>query len=773
MKKTIYTKILFAIYCVLFVSNWSITAQTKAGTYFRQIYTQTETPDYTFGDGTYAGWYFPFQLTTSTYPGFGFTVEFSTGDSPINRSIFIIGTEYQSGIDYCLDFKENNTYITVSRHVKQGNKAGFYDTDSWNKYLLDRNTNYVLNVEIDETRFRYSIYEKGFEKDIKYEYEFYGLASSYFRQRLMENRLSVAVNVKNYAVQSLSVYDLGYGIGVEPVIPEHSGTRYAYIINNNSNLYFRRDGSTGTTDYTKQAELSGSANDIWKITPVRQLSRTIDIYPVSINNMYKNTFIAPLNCSVQNDAYICEKATEDCSLWSIIKENDNNWYLRNSKSRGYLSIRYDSKSIGEYGIQKMDNVPIGGKWRFENVNLYTPLLTGYYTIRVAASNKFMSVLYKNIQDGAYVVQHSNDHSDAKVWYIEEQPEGTYSIKNMDTNKYLAVEGDSFSPNAYLIQKSTFNNSASEKWIIDRNGFYYTIKNFASGKPICIRYDYLSEDEYFIQVDINTQANTKQLDIQPVNFNIIGEPFGGMYMLRSTYSNKYLTVQNQSKQAGAYLVTTQNPEGKASWWTIEKENGGALAIRNVNSAMYLTVQNRSSNEGAYLVQQSFSNSPTGDALWHFHSSGIQSAKMYFINNVFSSKSIFIQDGSLAAGAYITQQTSNNEDLRMRWQLVPVSRTSDANFVTRKAEEKQEQSTPQLPFSRVNFTQFENNLWSIHSIERRIKNITVISINGIVTKSINLNSTEYQLDLSSLSTGIYIINVILDDESCETKKIRLRD
>ena len=769
MNKKAYIKIWITICFAICTSDWAIHSQTnKTNTdpFFRHIYTQTEIPDYTFGEGIYAGWYFPIQLTSSIYQGFGFSVEFSTGNAPINRSIFIIGTEYQSSIDYCLDFKENNSYITVSRHVKQGDKAGFYNTDSWNKQLLERNTNYVLNVEIDETRFRYSIYEKGFEKDIKYEYEFYGLASSYFRNELTKNRLSVAVNLKDYAVQSLTVYDLGFGVGVNPIIPENIGTRYAYIINNNSNLYLRRDGSTGTNDYTKQAQYSGSANDIWKITPMRQSSRNIDTYPVSIHNMYKNTFIAPLNCSIQSDAYICETPLDNCSSWKIIKEDDNNWNIRNATTNGYLSIRYDSKSTGEYGIQKMNSIPTSGKWRFENVNIYPSLTTGYYIIKVSASNKFMSVLNKSTQDGAYIVQHSNDHSDSKVWYIEEQPEGTYTIKNADTNQYLAIENDAFSPNAYLVQRSTFHNYASEKWIIDREDFYYTIKNFASGKPICIRYDYLSEDEYFIQTNEDSHASTRLFEIDPIYYDV-DNPLGGMYKLRNTYTGLYLAVESQSTQAGAYLRASLTADTNTSWWTIEKQAGGSSIIRNVKSNMCVTVQNRNGSAGAYLVQEPI-NGLNGSSFWHFHKSEVVPSNIFFINNVFSGMTFVPQDLETSASTYIVQRYSGTQDRRMRWELIPVSQNTTSEISKQKTIQHTDDNILQ---NKIHFTQLENDIWKIYSTEQIIKNIIIVAMNGKIVRTTDLSNNISQIDLSSLAHGVYIVKVTLENGDIETKKISL--
>ena len=734
------------------------------------IYPQTATPDYV--KGGLSGWYFPIKIEQgTTFQGLGFTIEFSTGNTAMNKSIIVIGSEYQSAIDFGLNFKENNDYITTSRHVKLGNKIGFFDTDSWNKNILKRNTNYVMDIQIDETRFRYSLYEKGFKDDIKYEYEFYGLTSSYLRQRLVEDRLSVAVNVKNYAVQYLRVYDLGYGIGVDPIYPKPA-IRYVNIQNKNSGLYMRRYGTTGVSDYLTQAVNSQSANDMWRIVPLRQFDRKPNQYPVRIESMYKNTYIGPQNCSKQEDAYIYESISSDCDRWTLSKDGELYWTMTNTFSNGKIRVYNDSKSEWAYVTQAVNTTPISSKWLFEDLTFSPPFATGYYTSKVSASNKYMQPQNKDARAGTYIVQNSNDHSDAKVWYIELQPDGTYSIKNADTNMYLAVEGDAFAMDAYIIQKNRFDGYASEKWIIERDGFYYKLRNLASGKVICIRYDYLTEGEYFIQTSMDTQAATRLFEINSITYSV-DNSFGGMYKLRNTHTGLYLAVELKSTQPGAYLRSAVTADTNSSWWTIERQDGGASVIRNVKSNMCVTVLNRNGSEGAYLVQEPI-NGITGSSLWHFHKSEVASSNIFFINNVFSGMTFVPQDMTTTASTYIVQRYSGNQDRRMRWELIPVSRDIEDPILNERLYRENTLDTTQegnLMLNKVSFVQCDENVWNISSTEIGIKNISIISMNGRILKSVDIDSFMYQINLSSLSQGIYFISVKLKDGSMKVKKIKL--
>lgn len=465
--------------------------------FVRFIYPQTLTPDFTSGEDL-VGWFMNLPVTSADFQGLSVTIEFSTGPTIMNQEILDIGSNYEGTIDHGLMFFEHNNQILVYRHVKQGSTYGFFKTLSWNTNILKRNTNYVLTVEIDETRYRYSIYEKGKETEKKIEYEFYGLASSYLKQRWIDGGIAIGVSKQKYMVQTLGVNDLGYGTGVIP-IPVEMPVRYGHIVNKNSGLYLSRYGDTAPSDYIDQNPISGTCNDIWKMQTFFQNNRPLLNYGVEVSNMYLDAYIIPKDCSKDENIYLKEARSSDCKDWSMERSasTSNYFYLKNQNSGKYMVVEGSSKSAGSYIIQSSNKSDPSSLWSFNNIQLEAPLKTGYYSIRNINSNKYMSVLNKSTTIGTYIVQHSDDKSDSKLWHIVKQPDGSYTIRNISTNRYVSVQNYSFIENAYIDQQMKVKG-ASQKWIFIKENDKYMIKNFASGEKLYVNFDLKDENEYILQ-----------------------------------------------------------------------------------------------------------------------------------------------------------------------------------------------------------------------------------------------------------------------------------
>lgn len=754
-KKIIFILTLLTIFSPVFAFN-------------RLIYPQTVTPDFTVSDDV-VGWSINLPVTTSTFQGLAVTIEFSTGPTALNQTILVLGSNYQGTIDYGLSFYEHNSQILVTRHVKQGSTIGFFNTVSWRNDLLKRNTNYILQVEIDETRYRYSIYEKGKEEEIKIEYEFYGLASSYLKLRWIDSGIAIGVSKKHYMVQTLRIEDLGYGTGVIPT-PVKMPTHYGHIINKNSGLYLRRSGDTAPSDYIEQREISGSCNDIWQMQTFFQNNRPLLNYGVEVSNMYLDAYITPKDCSKDENAYLKEARSSDCKQWSLERtaSTSNYFYLKNQYSDKYMVVEGASKSSGAYIIQSSNKSDLSSLWSFAPIQIEAPLKTGYYVFKNINSDKYLSILDKSTSIGAYAVQHSDDRSDAKVWHVVKQPEGSYTLRNITTNGYLSVQNYSFIENAYIDQQGKVEG-ASQKWIIVKENNKFVLKNFASGKKLYIYFDLKDENEYILQNSGDKTSN--YWDIQPVDYNI---PLltGGVFNIKNPYTGYYLTVQNGGTASGAYLIDTKTGLGKESWWTIETYQNGAYLIKNVNSQMYMTVKGGSEIEDQYIIQTPSDGTAYGTSLWRLISDP-QEPNLYWVQCIFDGKVIFTLYGSTEPDSYITQHTLTGEgpayyEKKLRWQFIPINRTE--TLEERSVDVTERIDNNQIQLNKIEVTQ-SNNIFNIHSKIEKIKNIDVISIDGKLTKKQKVNSYNFEIDLSLLATGIYILNINLENGSYESKKIRI--
>lgn len=730
----------------------------------RYLYTQILTPDFT--DGDMVGWNMNIPVTTSPFQGLSVTVDFSTGPTVMNKQILFIGSQYQGGIDYGLRFYEYNNQIVVSRHVKQGSTIGFFNTISWHNDLLKRNTNYILKVEIDETRYRYSIYEKGKEKETKIEYDFYGLASSYLKQRWIESGIAVGVSKKNYMVQTLRVNDLGYGTGVIPT-PVEMPVYYGHLINKNSGLYLKRYGDTGTSDYIDQDNLSGTCNDIWQIQTIYQNNRPLLNYQVEISNPYLNAYITPKDCTKDENAYLKEAHSSDCKDWSLVRvlPNSNYFWVKNQYSGKYMVIEGAYKSVGAYTVQNSNSADPSSLWSFLPLQIASPIETGYYRFKNTNSNKDITVLNKSAETGAYIVQHSFDDSDSQVWHVVKQPEGTYTIRNISSNKYLSVEKRSFAENEYIDQQPKVEG-ASQKWIIIKESNKYQLKNYASGEYLSVYFDLKGENEYLLQ---NTTAKVSSYwYAQPVDYDVPLQT-GGVFNIKNPHTGYYLSVQNGGTTTGNYLIDTETGTGKESWWSLEAYENGAYLIKNVNSQMYMTVKNWSETEDDYIVQTPNDGAAYGSALWRL-ANDPDDPNLYWILCVFNGKAIYTLYGSTKPNSYITQHTVTGGgpleyDKNLRWQFIPVNRNDNTKSLSTKATDR---INNQVQLNKIELTR-SNNVFDIHSTLEKIKNIDVISIDGKIVKRQKVDSNDSKIDVSSLDTGIYILNISLENDLSESKKI----
>lgn len=187
-------------------------------------------------------------------------------------------------------------------------------------------------------------------------------------------------------------------------------------------------------------------------------------------------------------------------------------------------------------------------------------------------------------------------------------------------------------------------------------------------------------------------------------------------------------------------------------------------------MYMTVKNWSETEDDYIIQTPSDGSAYGSALWRL-TNDPKEPNLYWIQCVFDGKAIYTLYSSTKPNSYITQHTLTGEspayyDKKLRWQFIPIDR---ANIKEERSTEITEKTNNnQIRLNKIELTQ-SYNIFNIHSTIEQIRNIDVISIDGKIIKRQKVNSNDSEIDLSSLATGIYILNISLENNSHESKKI----
>lgn len=765
MKKRIYL-----IYLLLLVCN-SIFA------YHRVFNPMTLKPDFTVDN--LVGWY-DHEISInphSTNAGFSVQVDFSTPATPLNRKILTIGGNWQTSMDFGLSVIENNSGLKFRRHVKCKGSTGFYDDDSWNSNILKRNTNYSLKVEIDETRLRYSIWEEGKPETILYEYEFYGMASSYLKDILVRttNNLAYAVD-PHYFPQKLIVEDLGTGVGVTPIEPKPN-VRWGHLINLNSQKYMRRKGSTSLGDLIYQRSLSGSANDIWEMHPNFDSKRTPLSYTTTFNNLYSDYYLTIQDCKPGDNIPLYEVSLSDCKNWKVMKQVKEAIYfnLYNDNTDSYISVRDKSK---EENAQIVTSKKITGAecaWNFEDLNLKGPIETGYYSIQNKNSSKYLYVRNHSTSAGEYIIQHSDNGTNQNLWYIEKQPGGFYIMSNMDSGLYMEVENGSFD-NAAYIKQVKLPRFGYKKWIIQKSSESdtYTIQNLASGKYMVIQNASTAEDAYAIQY--NTGEENKLWKLNKVNFTPLPSTWsglGGVYKIKNLYTGMYLVVKDASTAASEHLVAWDSANSKNAWWSVIQKKNGAWLIKNLNSQLYMNVDGNSMEEGASIVQWGDIGGDTGNSLWNIIKAPVPLPNIFFLKNVRSGKYAHIQNDSETPGAWITQQNGDTPygiDNRMRWEFIRV--TSPTNTTLTKSNTTDSEEKTAISPSLLKIMNISDNIFEISSSDKEMSQIKLISITGQLLNQYNVGTTQYRINLDKFISGVYILNIIYKDGNNESRKILIK-
>ena len=746
--------------------------------YHRVLYPMTATYDFSTADGL-VGWYDNTISisSTSTNAGFSIQVDFSTPSTPLNETILTLGGKWQSAMDYGIFIKENNSSLKFSRHVNCKDTYGFYNSDAWNPNILKRNTNYSLKVEIDETRLRYSIWEEEKPETVLYEYEFYGMASSYLKDILSRTTKNLAYGVNlHYFPQKIIIEDLGSGVGVNPILPKPT-IRWGHLINLNSQKYMRRKGSTSLGDLIYQRSPSGSANDIWEMCPYYDSRRAPLSYNVSFQNLYSDEYLSPQDCKKGDNVPLYETSSSDCRGWGVNKSVKEAVYfnLLNNNTNTYVTVQNKSKEEGAAIVTSDKITGAECSWNFEDLNLKAPIETGYYSIQNKNSSKYLYVKNYSTSVGEYIVQHSYNGTNQNLWYIEKLPGGFYAISNMDSRLYLEVQGGAFDNGSYITQAAS-SRYGYRKWIIKKSNETgtYTIQSLASGKYMVVKDASTTEDAYITQYD--TGENNKLWKLEKTNFNPLPSTWlglGGVYKIKNLYTNMYLVVQNASTSLSEHLITWSNAETKNAWWSIIQKDNGTWLIKNLNSQLYMNVDGNSMEEGASIVQWNDHSGDTGNSLWNIiKDTYVTVPNIFFIKNVRSGKYAHVQNDSTTPGAWITQQygdTPIGPNNKMRWEFIRVN--SPTNPTLTKSNTDNQEDLISLP-SELKIYPISDNVFKISSKNKKMYQIQIMSVTGQLLNQYNVGDIQYELNMSNKTTGVYILNVIYDDKSSEARKVLVK-
>lgn len=288
---------------------------------------------------------------------------------------------------------------------------------------------------------------------------------------------------------------------------------------------------------------------------------------------------------------------------------DNGQVINN----GVYKIRFsgDTKYVVD-GAGANDNVHL---WESSNVKQQEWEITykgdGYYTAKAMHSNKYLNVYGQGTANGTNVIQYPDDGSDAMLWRIEKNSNGTYTFKSKvgdvklsgaakEKGLCLDVNGATGS-NGTNVQVYEGNNSAAQQFVLEQIEEYINWQSISNGtyeiKPS-------SDNEYDVEVENPNNNNASNLKVtadenkqsQYFSINYIGD---GDYTIESTTTitngNNQQSYTKALEAIGNNAVQAKTPNNSDNQkWKITSSGEGVYYIISKTTGQYLEVQGNSIN-----------------------------------------------------------------------------------------------------------------------------------------------------------------------------------
>ncbi|MBQ8798463.1 MAG: endo-1,4-beta-xylanase [Lachnospiraceae bacterium] len=140
-------------------------------------------------------------------------------------------------------------------------------------------------------------------------------------------------------------------------------------------------------------------------------------------------------------------------------DSTTKYKLTNRNSGKVLDVQYGSKDNGANVLQYTDEGNANQKWYL------IPTGDGYYTIKNAYTEKLVDVSGKSKENGGDVIQYQSNGGTNQQWKIEATDNGYYRLINRNSGLALDVSGKSTADNGDVIQWA-YNGGTNQQWKIE-------------------------------------------------------------------------------------------------------------------------------------------------------------------------------------------------------------------------------------------------------------------------------------------------------------------
>ncbi len=282
------------------------------------------------------------------------------------------------------------------------------------------------------------------------------------------------------------------------------------------------------------------------------------------------------------------------------------------------------------------------------------LNNGYYQIKQQKSQKVLEVSNGSYQNGAQIVQNSeNNSSTIQQWIIKDAGNGYFYIISKCNGLVIDVPGGNVEKNS-VIQMYEENGTDAQKFKFVKVNQKLDNQEILADGVYKIR-SALNNDRC---IDISTGSYANETNVQIwTNDNVQQQKFQltynkkeGNYQIKSVNSGKVLDVQSNGKENGANVWQYEENNTEAQKWILQSAGDGFYYIVAVNSYLYLDVADGKTNNGTNI--QIYDGNKTKAQKFKFEKVSMIDSDSYNIETKLNKNKVLdVSTGSTADGTNI--------------------------------------------------------------------------------------------------------------------------
>lgn len=218
---------------------------------------------------------------------------------------------------------------------------------------------------------------------------------------------------------------------------------------------------------------------------------------------------------------------------------------------------------------------------------------GVYYIQSGLPGIYMMDLYgASKENGANVQLYQFNHTDAQLWNISKNSDGTYTIKNVSSGKVLDITGAAMQ-NGTNVQQYKSNGTKAQRWTFSKSGSSFVIHSAVDSKFVLDVYGGNAKNEANVQIYRANDSSAQKWWLTPVAPKLESKKTikEGTYELRLASAPAYtIDSADDTLVNGANVMLNKRDTSMSQRWYIKwNSKGKYYTIHNISTGKVLDVE----------------------------------------------------------------------------------------------------------------------------------------------------------------------------------------